>query len=1145
MKKTKSVFVSLIILSFFAGAFTREGRSESLIQQLAKSPVFVHPGEVSDDAAPIFGNAVYNTAFQWFIRNNKFVYGSNALTIGPANVYIDALGNPKKLPASPKQLVLHLGSGINEVDQKYYQGVIVVEWKGKGDLRLEGYDRLLEKNFDATWLSSHQASDGLIQSSPATGMVLNGMRIYQVKNHSKFLNLVVHNATISGADAIKDIRVWLNDGGPNAKTLRPAIQNGETVFHPKYIEIIKQYQGQPAIRCMDFLDTVANPQQDWMDRRSPLALFQVGIISNRDPIQPTHLISNVGEMELTGPAYETLISLCNQTGKDLWINIPHLASNAYIQNLARLIFYGSNQAGNPYSSPQANPYHKPLNSTLRVWVEYSNEIWNRGLYPQAKWMEAQAAIANNTVTPTWEQFAKFNAGKVSQVWEAFEGAVPSARANQRIVRLAATFSVTSKLYTKHFISTLKSKGFRPDAVACTTYIASGMDDWVKNDPELMAHFNTSDYFNPNNSQLKADLDAFFVEWNHRVLAYQEGKYEVPNSVFFQGGVPQDLKSTVHDELWDPLLGDVPIVAYEGGPRFKLDTIDTGLPGQDGITKFFTCVSRDPRIAPIYRLQLNLARARGVVSHMAFQMILQPSRFGQWGHVVSYAGTDFSNLSSLPKQKAIQDWMDEAKLLRPDALVVGNAPAFFTPAELPTAQVGLPYYQKARARMGERDHAFQEIVGSSMIDGLRAEIKDGKFLTVTGTPREEGTSFICVRAKDAPSNTVGDATWRVFSIRSVHSKEMAYSTTQTKLPISFDSGAINTVDEKIGYRSGGFLFSTYSIRDRFGATDEGFSFESVGFPSRVLKVKKVGTTSHGLRIEPIDGFSFDLKSLKLCLPDRIYGSAGHYYTGSATIVGFPTGGGLVKRVVELTHPSSVLTTVNLDWLSMDKVEIDFSPQSQGAGGFIPGVVDDVIVNQVPTITWKGADLGIPMGSGSFSQSGDYFELTGGGQGIQGTSDTGYFVRPLSYHNGFEVKMVSDGQLTAKISIPESAEGFGSLGASALTGLMVRTSLDQASDYLSTVLTADKRVLRQSRLDGGVVTSKGASPLNVTQTKCWLRLKRVGNSFESSYSLDNQTWVLIEKKVWSNAPATLYMGLISTPSSAISMSKGVFESVEIKE
>ena len=58
-----------------------------------------------------------------------------------------------------------------------------------------------------------------------------------------------------------------------------------------------------------------------------------------------------------GVSYEDCIELANEAHKDMWINIPALATTDYVQQLAQLI-------------------HTKLDPGLKVYVEYSNETWN-------------------------------------------------------------------------------------------------------------------------------------------------------------------------------------------------------------------------------------------------------------------------------------------------------------------------------------------------------------------------------------------------------------------------------------------------------------------------------------------------------------------------------------------------------------------------------------------------------------------------------------------------------------------------------------------------------------------------------------------------------------------------------------------------
>jgi hypothetical protein len=155
-------------------------------------------------------------------------------------------------------------------------------------------------------------------------------------------------------------------GVTNVALLRPLVLNGTTSHAPGELysaEFKKLLGGFTAIRFMDYLATLSNQQVNWISRIKPTDWSQY---------QPTNGYGYQGK----GGAWEYLVELANETGKDVWINIPLNASDDYVTKVAQLLAYGSDGT-NPYTAPQANPVYPPLNSNLRVYIEYSNEIWNQ------------------------------------------------------------------------------------------------------------------------------------------------------------------------------------------------------------------------------------------------------------------------------------------------------------------------------------------------------------------------------------------------------------------------------------------------------------------------------------------------------------------------------------------------------------------------------------------------------------------------------------------------------------------------------------------------------------------------------------------------------------------------------------------------
>jgi hypothetical protein len=72
-----------------------------------------------------------------------------------------------------------------------------------------------------------------------------------------------------------------------------------------------------------------------------------------------------------GPPWEYVIQSANESMKNVWINVPVNASDDYVNQMATL-------------------FAQNLNSSLTVYLEYSNEMWHLG-FPQGPWNK-QAAL---------------------------------------------------------------------------------------------------------------------------------------------------------------------------------------------------------------------------------------------------------------------------------------------------------------------------------------------------------------------------------------------------------------------------------------------------------------------------------------------------------------------------------------------------------------------------------------------------------------------------------------------------------------------------------------------------------------------------------------------------------------------------------
>lgn len=141
-------------------------------------------------------------------------------------------------------------------------------------------------------------------------------------------------------------------GVRNVKIMRPGTVDGQQ-FTNVFLEHNARFN---VLRFMDWTRTNNSQISQWSQRNRP----ESG--TYRDG---------------SGVPYEVCIDLCNALGKDYWVNVPHLADENYVRQLARLI-------------------RDRLNPELHVYVEYSNETWNF-LFAQGDYLYEQAvAEAANT-----------------------------------------------------------------------------------------------------------------------------------------------------------------------------------------------------------------------------------------------------------------------------------------------------------------------------------------------------------------------------------------------------------------------------------------------------------------------------------------------------------------------------------------------------------------------------------------------------------------------------------------------------------------------------------------------------------------------------------------------------------------------------
>jgi hypothetical protein len=350
------------------------------------------------------------------------------------------------------------------------------------------------------------------------------------------------------------------------------------VFNPTFLSLLQNFR---VLRGMQWLqiDDQGGLMTGWSQRPRP---------------------SDAGWGGPYGTPVEALLELCNATGADCWLNIPHAATNDYITQMAILA-------------------HSMLGSSQKAYVEYSNEVWNSG-YPQFAYANAQGRQMWPGAGPRADYGNNWYGMRVAQtcdIWKSAWGADAS-----RVVCVMGAFAAVPWTATEALNCELwKGGGNAPcsghgiGAVAIAPYFA---------------YVHAQTYWTTASD---GGLKTLF-------LAIDRGDIQTTSG--WEAAYRKTL-APYH----------LPLITYEGGQTL----VSSQVSDPTGVVKnLYITANRDPRMGAEYTTALNDWRANGGQIYTIYADINKPSEFGEWGALESVWDTVTPLASAPPKWQAIQNFI---------------------------------------------------------------------------------------------------------------------------------------------------------------------------------------------------------------------------------------------------------------------------------------------------------------------------------------------------------------------------------------------------------------------------------------------------------------------------------------------------------
>jgi hypothetical protein len=515
-----------------------------------------------------------------FLESQQWITHSNATWDTNEEQYIDldANGWPIRLTSvnEPSQQkynsvgVLFLQSMPTTPNGIYPGGRYVVLYDGQGTLTYGS---------DATLLSRSPGRDviNVVASS-------NGIDLRIVATDPKHTGNYLRNIQVMTA---------VNEAAAKAGQL----------FNPTFLKLIQNFR---ALRFMDWFQTNGSTLTSWSDRPIPTCAF-------------------FGTPK--GVPIEIALRLANAVSADAWMNVPVMADDNYITQMATLV-------------------HNQLGTSQNVYVELSNEVWNSS-FSQYNYAVAQGHALWQGQPPGAggyeynREWFGMRTAQMCDIWKSVWGSDP------RLVcvlgaQAAWSFSATEALKCPYWTQGAPCSRHAINAIAIAPYMGGAVPSaWTS-----QADGGLGNLFQSLYSQNEPDNDDE-TYFSHIF----RGLRSRSRTIVPAGGFIAQDAAWERDFITKLAPYRLPLLAYEGGQNFangSTNALDT----------LYTAANRDPRMGQAYAAYFRQWKTAGGQLFMYYNDVGAESKYGSWGALESIMQTTSPLSSAPPKWRAIQNFIAE-------------------------------------------------------------------------------------------------------------------------------------------------------------------------------------------------------------------------------------------------------------------------------------------------------------------------------------------------------------------------------------------------------------------------------------------------------------------------------------------------------